>query len=54
MNPKGVWATGKTLEECRENLKDVIEGWILISLKKDMPVPKLGSCEIKEIQIAVA
>ena len=51
---KGVWATGKTLEECRENLKDVIEGWILISLKKDIPVPKLGNCEIKEIQIAVA
>ena len=28
---KGVWATGKKLEECRENLKDVIEGWILVS-----------------------
>ena len=22
----GVWASGKTLEECRENLKGVIEG----------------------------
>ncbi len=51
---KGVWATGKTLEECREKLKEVIEGWILISLKKDMPIPKIGSCEIKEIEIAVA
>jgi len=50
---KGVWAVGKTLEECRENLKDVIEGWILISLKKDMPVPRLGTREIKELQIAV-
>jgi predicted RNase H-like HicB family nuclease len=43
---KGVWATGKTLEECRENLKDVIEGWILVSLKRDMPVPRLGRREI--------
>ena len=51
---KGVWATGKTLEQCRENLKDVIEGWILLSLKKGLPVPKLGDCEIIEIQEAVA
>ena len=51
---KGVWATGKTLERCRENLKDVIEGWILISLKKDLPIPKLGNCEIKEIELKEA
>ena len=31
---KGVWATGKTLEECRKNLKEVIEGWLIISIKK--------------------
>ena len=51
---KGVWATGKTLEGCRENLQDVIEGWILISLKKDLPIPKLGNCEIKEIELKEA
>ena len=51
---KGVWATGETLEKCRENLKDVIEGWILLSLKKGLPIPKLGDCEIKEIKEAVA
>jgi predicted RNase H-like HicB family nuclease len=49
---KGVWASGKTLEECRENLKDVIEGWILVSLRKDLPVPSLGAREIKELKIA--
>ena len=38
---KGVWATGDTLQKCRENFKDVIEGWILLSLKKGLPVPKL-------------
>jgi predicted RNase H-like HicB family nuclease len=50
---KGVWATGKTLEECRENLKDVIEGWILVSLKRDLPIPRLGRSEIRELQVAV-
>ena len=44
----GVYATGKTLEQCRANLIDVIEGWLIISIKKGIPVPKLGKFEIKE------
>ncbi len=44
----GVWATGKTLRECRNNLKEVIEGWVLVSLKKELPIPKLSNYEIKK------
>ncbi len=51
---KGVWATGRTLEECRDNLKEVIEGWILLSIRKGFPIPKLGGIEIKEIKEVVA
>ncbi|MDI6891302.1 MAG: type II toxin-antitoxin system HicB family antitoxin [Thermodesulfovibrionales bacterium] len=51
---KGVWSSGKTLEECRNNLKEVIEGWILLSIKKGLPIPKIGDFEIKEIQEAIA
>ncbi len=51
---KGVWASGKNLEECRNNLKEVIEGWLLLSIKKEIPIPKLGDFEIKEIQETVA
>jgi predicted RNase H-like HicB family nuclease len=51
---KGVWASGKTLEECRNNLKDVIEGWILLSIKREIPIPKLGEIEIKEMPEEVA
>ena len=47
---KGIWATGKTLEECRRNLKDVIEGWILLSVKRGLPIPKLGDLEVKELE----
>lgn len=46
----GVWATGKTLEECRENLKQTIEGWIIISIKKGLPLPKIGDLEIKDLE----
>ena len=47
---KGVWATGNTLDECRKNLRDVIEGWILVSIKKGLKIPKLGNMEIKEVK----
>ena len=36
---RGVWATGKTLEECRNNLANTIEGWVILRLKKNLNVP---------------
>ena len=38
----GVWATGDTLEVCRRELKDVIEGWLLVSVRQSPPIPPLG------------
>jgi len=29
---KGVWATGETLEACRDELKSVLEGWLLLKI----------------------
>ena len=39
---KGVWATGKTLEECRKHLAEVLDGWIAVRLKNGLPIPTLG------------
>ncbi len=36
---RGVWATGKTLEECRYNLANTIEGWLILRLKKNLSIP---------------
>ena len=36
---RGVWASGKTLEECRENLLGVIEGWIALRLRLGLAIP---------------
>ena len=36
---KGVWALGKTLEECRYNLLETLEGWLIVRLKKNLPIP---------------
>ena len=45
----GVWASAATLEGCRRALKDTLEGWILLSVKRSLPIPKLGEAEIAEI-----
>ncbi len=29
---EGVWATGSTLEECRKNLAEVIDGWLVVKI----------------------
>jgi predicted RNase H-like HicB family nuclease len=39
----GVWATGKTFEDCRNELISVIEGWIALRLRLGDPIPPLGS-----------
>jgi len=45
----GVWATGPTLEECRKNLIDVIDGWIVIRLKRGLPIPPIDNCTIDDV-----
>lgn len=47
---EGVWASGKTLEECRRNLTEVIDGWLVIRLKKGLPIPPLGKHRIKGLK----
>jgi len=42
----GIWATGKTLEECRRNLAEAIEDWVLFSIAKGLSIPALGQVAI--------
>ncbi len=45
---EGVWATGKTLEECRRNLEEVIDEWLIFRLRNGLPIPRIGNYMIKE------
>ncbi len=36
---RGVWAKGKTLEECRQNLISALEGWLILRIRSNMPIP---------------
>ena len=44
---QGVWATAKSLEECREKLQAVLDGWILIRLSRGIHIPPIEDVEIK-------
>ncbi len=52
---EGIWATGNTLEECRKNLEEVIDEWIVFRLRKGLKLPPIGNYKIGEsAEIAVA
>ena len=36
---KGVWASAKNLEDCRKELQEVLEDWLLLKIKTGDYVP---------------
>lgn len=38
---QGVWADRKTLEDCRRELKEVLEGWLIYSARHNLEVPEV-------------
>lgn len=47
----GVYANTPTLEECREELAQVLEDWILLRVAKNLSLPAVNGIvlEIKEV-----
>lgn len=43
---QGVIATGNDLEECRKDLIEVIEEWIVARLQWGYPIPTIGGYSI--------
>ena len=43
----GVWAVADTLEGCREELAEVLEGWIVLSLSKNFPLPTIDGISLE-------
>jgi len=52
---QGVWATGKTLEDCRRQLAEVVDGWVLIRLARGLVIPPLGQTRVAlPVEVAFA
>jgi predicted RNase H-like HicB family nuclease len=44
---KGLWASAKTLEDCRDELQSVLEDWLLVKLRhNDGDLPKVGGIDL--------
>lgn len=39
---QGVWASAATLEECRDDLANALETWLLFRISRGMKVPVVG------------
>ncbi len=44
---QGLYANESILEECRNELEDTLEDWILLSISKHMPLPVIDGIELK-------
>lgn len=38
----GVWANEATVRTCREVLQEVLEEWLIIKIRDNDPIPRLG------------
>ena len=45
---QGVWANADTLEECRQELKEVLEDWIILGIERGHEIPVLSSMNLAE------
>jgi predicted RNase H-like HicB family nuclease len=43
---QGVWASGRTLEECRQRLKDTLDEWIILSFNRGLPIPEINGINL--------
>ena len=51
---EGVWANGNTVEECRTELLEVLEEWLILKLRDSVPIPEVEGVSLKIMELAVA
>ena len=43
---QGVWADGDSLEQCRETLREVLEDWLLVGLRRGDAIPVIDGLSL--------
>ena len=46
---EGVWANSNNLELCRSELKEVLEEWLILKLRKKIFIPKVEQYKLNEL-----
>lgn len=49
---QGIWANANTLEACREELREVLEEWILLALRMEHSIPAIDGIDLNVKQVA--
>lgn len=42
----GLWGSGATLEACRDDLRDVVQDWLIFAFRHDRPIPVIDSIDL--------
>lgn len=45
----GVWAEADDQDHCREELREVLEEWLILSLRRGETLPVFGSCDLNPV-----
>ncbi len=48
----GVWANAKNLETCREELREVLEEWIVLGLRMGHDIPEIDGISLNIQKVA--
>lgn len=49
---QGVWASADTLENCRNELQSVLEGWLIVGLSQRHPIPEIDGINLSISEVA--
>jgi len=50
---QGVWANAASVEECRSELIEVLEEWLMLKIKDNDPVPEVDGINISVKKVVV-
>ncbi len=48
----GVWANGTTVEECRNELSEVLEEWVMLKIRDNDPIPEIDGMKLSIKKVA--
>ena len=51
---EGVWANGQTVEQCRKELMEVLEEWLVLKIRDKDPIPTVRGKTLNVSESAVA
>ena len=51
---QGVWSNADTLEECRIELEEVLEDWLLVTFNRQLSVPVIDGIDLNLKKVEAA